>query len=91
MVPFVTCPLKWFCSLLNPSSNSWFYFFLSSGLNILYPGEAEINNLLKLVLTEGENVLLPGESGVFLTENKKIKYISSLEGEQFGILGTSLL
>ncbi|NWS61129.1 HECD4 ligase, partial [Chunga burmeisteri] len=28
---------------------------ISSGLNILYPGEAEINNLLKLVLTEGEN------------------------------------
>nr|XP_030141341.3 probable E3 ubiquitin-protein ligase HECTD4 isoform X4 [Taeniopygia guttata] len=27
---------------------------ISSGLNILYPGEAEINNLLKLVLTEGE-------------------------------------
>uniref|UniRef100_A0A452FFD2 HECT domain-containing protein n=1 Tax=Capra hircus TaxID=9925 RepID=A0A452FFD2_CAPHI len=26
----------------------------SSGLNILYPGETEINNLLKLVLTEGE-------------------------------------
>uniref|UniRef100_A0A8C3LEA8 HECT domain E3 ubiquitin protein ligase 4 n=1 Tax=Chrysolophus pictus TaxID=9089 RepID=A0A8C3LEA8_CHRPC len=30
------------------------FFFFSSGLNILYPGEAEINNLLKLVLTEGE-------------------------------------
>jgi len=28
---------------------------ISSGLNILYPGETEINNLLKLVLTEGEN------------------------------------
>ncbi|XP_038229208.1 probable E3 ubiquitin-protein ligase HECTD4 isoform X4 [Dermochelys coriacea] len=27
---------------------------ISSGLNILYPGEVEINNLLKLVLTEGE-------------------------------------
>ncbi|EDL19736.1 mCG142612 [Mus musculus] len=27
---------------------------ISSGLNILYPGETEINNLLKLVLTEGE-------------------------------------
>ncbi|XP_006894741.1 PREDICTED: probable E3 ubiquitin-protein ligase HECTD4 [Elephantulus edwardii] len=27
---------------------------ISSGLNILYPGEMEINNLLKLVLTEGE-------------------------------------
>uniref|UniRef100_A0A8B9QY27 HECT domain E3 ubiquitin protein ligase 4 n=1 Tax=Apteryx owenii TaxID=8824 RepID=A0A8B9QY27_APTOW len=27
---------------------------ISSGLNILYPGEIEINNLLKLVLTEGE-------------------------------------
>ncbi|NWH80039.1 HECD4 ligase, partial [Piaya cayana] len=27
---------------------------VDSGLNILYPGEAEINNLLKLVLTEGE-------------------------------------
>lgn len=67
-----------------------FIFFLSSGLNILYPGEAEINNLLKLVLTEGENVLLPGESGGF-SENKKSKYISSLEGEQFGILSTTLL
>lgn len=89
-MPFVTCPLKWFCSLLNPSSNAWFYFFLSSGLNILYPGEAEINNLLKLVLTEGENVLLPGESGVFL-RTKKSKYISSLEGEQCGVLSTTLL
>ncbi|XP_058850690.1 probable E3 ubiquitin-protein ligase HECTD4 isoform X1 [Acipenser ruthenus] len=27
---------------------------ISSGLNTLYPGEAEFNNLLKLVLTEGE-------------------------------------
>ncbi|XP_077165132.1 putative E3 ubiquitin-protein ligase HECTD4 isoform X4 [Paroedura picta] len=27
---------------------------ISSGLNILYPGEVEINNLLKLVLTEGD-------------------------------------
>uniref|UniRef100_A0A8C8RXY0 HECT domain E3 ubiquitin protein ligase 4 n=1 Tax=Pelusios castaneus TaxID=367368 RepID=A0A8C8RXY0_9SAUR len=27
---------------------------IGSGLNILYPGEVEINNLLKLVLTEGE-------------------------------------
>nr|XP_015221532.1 PREDICTED: probable E3 ubiquitin-protein ligase HECTD4 [Lepisosteus oculatus] len=27
---------------------------ISSGLNTLYPGEAELNNLLKLVLTEGE-------------------------------------
>ncbi|XP_058387437.1 probable E3 ubiquitin-protein ligase HECTD4 isoform X6 [Diceros bicornis minor] len=27
---------------------------ISSGLNILYPGETEINTLLKLVLTEGE-------------------------------------
>lgn len=25
----------------------------SSGLNILYPGDAELNKLLKLVLTEG--------------------------------------
>lgn len=55
-------------------SNTWFYFifFFSSGLNILYPGEAEINNLLKLVLTEGENVLLTCESvGFFLIEYKK--------------------
>lgn len=45
-------------------------FLLSSGLNILYPGEAEINNLLKLVLTEGENVL-SGKSRVFLrTKNQ---------------------
>ncbi|XP_062371736.1 probable E3 ubiquitin-protein ligase HECTD4 isoform X2 [Sardina pilchardus] len=27
---------------------------ISSGLNILYPGETDLNNLLKLVLTEGE-------------------------------------
>ncbi|MEE6503851.1 hypothetical protein FKM82_004993 [Ascaphus truei] len=27
---------------------------ISSGLNILYPGEQELNNLLKLILTEGE-------------------------------------
>ncbi|XP_039627266.1 probable E3 ubiquitin-protein ligase HECTD4 [Polypterus senegalus] len=27
---------------------------ISAGLNSLYPGEAELNNLLKLVLTEGE-------------------------------------
>ncbi|XP_063042342.1 probable E3 ubiquitin-protein ligase HECTD4 isoform X2 [Engraulis encrasicolus] len=27
---------------------------ISSGLNILYPGETDFNNLLKLVLTEGE-------------------------------------
>lgn len=26
----------------------------SSGLNILYQGEAELNKLLKLVLTEGD-------------------------------------
>lgn len=32
-----------------------FFCHFSSGLNILYPGETEINNLLKLVLTEGEN------------------------------------
>lgn len=42
-----------------------FFFFFSSGLNILYPGEAEINNLLKLVLTEGENFLLACESLYF--------------------------
>lgn len=41
------------------------FFFFSSGLNILYPGEAEINNLLKLVLTEGENFLLACESLYF--------------------------
>lgn len=71
-MPFFTCPLKLFCSLLNMLSNTWFYFFFSSGLNILYPGEAEINNLLKLVLTEGENVLLTCESVVFfLIEYKK--------------------
>lgn len=33
----------------------WLFCHFSSGLNILYPGETEINNLLKLVLTEGEN------------------------------------
>lgn len=71
MTPFFTCPLKLFCSLLNTLNNTWFYFFFSSGLNILYPGEAEINNLLKLVLTEGENVLLTCESVFFLTKNKK--------------------
>lgn len=65
MTAFFTYPLKLFCSLLNFSSNTWFYFFFSSGLNILYPGEAEINNLLKLVLTEGENVLLMFEREVF--------------------------
>lgn len=62
-------------------SNTWFYFFFSSGLNILYPGEAEINNLLKLVLTEGENVLLTCESvGFFLIEYKKWKYFSTSGG-----------
>lgn len=50
------------------------FFFFSSGLNILYPGEAEINNLLKLVLTEGENVLLTCERVFFLVEGKKWKY-----------------
>lgn len=40
---------------LRMLSNAFFFSF-SSGLNILYPGEAEINNLLKLVLTEGENL-----------------------------------
>lgn len=29
----------------------------SSGLNTLYQGEAELNKLLKLVLTEGENLI----------------------------------
>lgn len=29
-------------------------FLSSSGLNILYQGEAELNKLLKLVLTEGD-------------------------------------
>lgn len=32
----------------------------SSGLNILYQGEAELNKLLKLVLTEGDQSILDG-------------------------------
>lgn len=30
-----------------------FFCLLSAGLNVLYPGELELNNLLKLVVTEG--------------------------------------
>ncbi|MGH0151603.1 UNVERIFIED_CONTAM: hypothetical protein FKN15_020765 [Acipenser sinensis] len=42
---------------------------ISSGLNTLYPGEAEFNNLLRLVLTEGKNVASPSLSYLMAVQN----------------------
>nr|XP_014344074.1 PREDICTED: probable E3 ubiquitin-protein ligase HECTD4 [Latimeria chalumnae] len=53
---------------------------ISSGLNTLYPGEVEINNLLKLVLTEGErNMGLSQLRDVILTS-----LAEQLQNNRFG-------
>ncbi|XP_043924358.1 probable E3 ubiquitin-protein ligase HECTD4 isoform X2 [Protopterus annectens] len=53
---------------------------ISSGLNILYPGESEVNNLLKLVLTEGDRSSgLSQLRDVFLTS-----FAEQLQNNRFG-------
>ncbi|XP_078523549.1 putative E3 ubiquitin-protein ligase HECTD4 isoform X2 [Lissotriton helveticus] len=53
---------------------------ISSGLNILYPGEMELNNLLKLVLTEGER-----NSGLSLLRDVILTNLAEqLQNNRFG-------